>query len=202
MLDAVYRWSVGEAESASQNLELAQLSSTMNLAWCKAMAQAADELPVSQVNSWTKVFERVKMPGDDTSSASTTLKMTRLRLVQLAAATDAERGAALATLKQLAQENASDPQLQLGLAAGIAQSATDATSQEARWNDAIKIVKRVAVGTKKESEAHLRARWLEARWQVGKSDNAAASQVARLTLASATLKPSWWQTRFEKLASP
>ncbi len=66
MLDAVYRVNVGDARSAAQSLELAQLTSTANLAWCKAMALAADELPESQIGQWSDVFERVRLPGEDT----------------------------------------------------------------------------------------------------------------------------------------
>ena len=94
--------------------------------------------------------------------------------------------------------------LQLNLAAAIAQSASDQSASDPqgraeRLGEATKLLKRVAVGTKKESEAHWRARWLEARWSLGRGDQNAAAQIASLTLASGDIQPAWWKARFENL---
>ncbi len=201
LLDTVYRADANDARSIIDSLELAQLTSLVNLAWCKAMALAADELPDSQMSQWSKVFDRVKLPSDESAITTAALKMTKLRLEQLRATSPEDNAAALAKIKQLAQDNATDPQLQLTLAAAIAQSAIEQGRAE-KFAEAIKLVKRVAVGTKKDSDAHLRARWLEARWQSGRGDASAAAQVARLTLASGNIQPAWWKTRFENLVMP
>ncbi len=199
LLDAVYRFDADDARTTSEGLELAQLSSTVHLAWCKAVALAADELPDTQISQWTTALGRVQLPADASALATPALKMTSVRLQQLRATTPAESSAALSKVRQIAQENANDPQLQLTLAAAIAQSNEAATRAE-RFTEATKILKRVALGTKKDSEAHLRARWLEARWLLGRGDRAAASQVAQLTLSSTTaLQPPWWKARFEEL---
>ncbi len=106
---------------------------------------------------------------------------------QLCANSTPENGAALAKIKQLAQENATDPNLQLTLAAAMAQASTDPPARAERLAEATKLLKRVAVGTKKDSEAHLRARWLEARWALGRGDQAAA---LKLPLSCSTAAPS------------
>ncbi len=124
--------------------------------------------------------------------------MTKLRLDQLQARSSDTHASTLANIKQLAQDHATDPLLQLTLAAAITQSTLD-VGQAERRAEAMKLVKRVAIGTKKESEAHLRARWLEARWLIGRGDKTAAAQVARLTLNSNNNLPPWWKARFESL---
>ena len=198
MLDAVYRIDLAAARNAAASLELAQLTSTVNLAWCKSIALAADELPESQIRNWSDIFERAQLPSDETAMTTAALKMTKLRLQQLRATKAGDDQTALASIKQLAQANANDPNLQLTLAAAIAQAIDDQPAQE-RAAEATKLVKRVAVGTKKDSEAHLRARWLEVRWQQGRGDNAATAQVAQLMLSSTNIQPTWWKTRFESI---
>ena len=200
VLDAIYRTDAGDARAVIEPLELAQLNSTVNLAWCRAVALAADELPESQMSQWRAVFQRVKLPSDASSFTSPVLKMTELRLEQLSAKSTTDDLAALGKIKQLAQEHATDPNLQLNLAAAIAQSSTDPQGRAERLAEATKLLKRVAVGTKKESEAHLRARWLEARWSLSRGDQNAAAQIASLTFSSGDIQPSWWKARFENLS--
>lgn len=200
-LDAVYRINVNEAQSALQTVELAQLTSTVNLAWCRAIALAADELPESQLAQWAPVFQLIQLPREEASTNTPVLKMTKLRLEQLRAGSTPDNAATLVKIRQLASESATDPNLQLTLAAAIMQSSTtDPQGKGERQSEAIKLVKRIAVGTKKDSEAHLRARWLEARWSIGRGDGKTAAQIARLTLSSGDVQPSWWKSRFETIA--
>lgn len=199
MLDAIYRTDAGDARTVIEPLEVAQLNSTVNLAWCRAVALAADELPEGQMSQWSPVFQRVKLPSDAGAITSPVLKMTQLRLEQLSAKSAEDNLAALAKIKQLAQDNSTDPQLQLNLAAAVAQSSSAPQGRAERLAEATKLLKRVAVGTKKDSEAHLRARWLEARWSLGRGDQNAAAQIASLTLSSGDIQPAWWKARFENL---
>lgn len=198
-LDAVYRTNANDAQTAIQTVELAQLTSTVNLAWCRAIVLAADELPESQLAQWSTLFQQVQLPSGESWQATPVLKMTKLRLEQLSAGTTESNAAALVKIRQLASENATDPNLQLTLAAAIMQSAVDPQGRAERQAEATKLVKRVAVGTKKDSEAHLRARWLEARWSVGRGDRATAAQIAKLMLGSREIQPAWWKARFESL---
>ncbi len=201
LLDAVYRLDGQAARGASQTLELAQLTSTVNLAWCKAVALAAEELPATQLAQWVSVFEAVRMPDAGATPSTPVLQMTRLRLEQLRQGSG-RQAEILDKIKQLAEANATDPGLQLTWAAAIFQSADDASQADERFAEAMRIVKRVALGTKKDSEAHLRSRWLEARWQAGRGNQAAAAQVAQLMLSSTTIQQPSWKSRFERIMVP
>lgn len=168
-----------------------QLSEVVRLAWTKAIVESLDELSAAQAPLWSDVAQRIPWADETETDRAPTLEVIALRLRMLRAPGSADSRAALEQLKQLADKHARDPQLQLAYAAALAQSDPD------RFDDAARILKRVALGTSKSSETYLRARWLEIRWRVARGEAEAAAQIAALTLSSHEIKPAWWKARFE-----
>ncbi|MCC6511976.1 MAG: hypothetical protein IT423_22955, partial [Pirellulaceae bacterium] len=199
-LAATRRGDLTSAINAVGLLNHDELSSILRLAWCKSMVESFDELPASQIGKWVPVVEQVRLPSDAQLRLPTALKMTGLRLEQLRTRDALAQAAVLDKIKQLAGQHASDPLLQLASAAAIAQTQPIGQGADQPLTDAIRIVKRVASGTKKDSEAYLRARWLEIQWRIGQGDSSTAAQVARLTLSSHDIQPAWWKARFESVA--
>jgi hypothetical protein len=190
-LAAARRGDVTACRNSIALLASEQLSQVVRLAWSKAMVEAMDELPASQISQWSDIARRI--PWDDDSERVPALKVIGLRL-QMLGGRDAARDSALEGIKQTADQHPRDPHLQLVYAAALAQSDPE------RFADAVAILKRVALGTSKNSESYLRARWLEIRWRVGRGETRAAAQIAALTLSSHAIEPAWWEARFEAVA--
>lgn len=200
-LASARRSDVTATHNALQLLDSDQLSTVVMLAWCKSMVQALDEIPPGQVTSWSAVAQLIPWSEGNTSKLTPSLKMVGLRLSQLRTPQPTQASAHLKEIRQLAASHPNDPHMQLDLAVALAHSVgQNETEQAENFRKALAILKSVATRTSKESEAYLRSRWLELRWQSGKGETAAAAQIAKLTLGSHHIQPDWWKARFEAVA--
>ncbi|MGN6545877.1 MAG: hypothetical protein ACTHK7_12560 [Aureliella sp.] len=193
-LAAARRGDATACRSALGLLASEQLSKVVALAWGKAMVEAMDELSASQVPLWASVAEQIAWSDEADAPSAPALEVVGLRLRMIRHPGSPDAGAALEEIRQLADTHARDPQLQLVYAAALAQS--DAK----RFDEAVRILKRVALGTSKNSESYLRSRWLEIRWRVARGESQAAAQIASLALTSHEIEPPWWKARFEAAA--
>lgn len=191
-LAAARRGDAVACRNALQLLPEEQLATVVALAWIKSLVEALDERIASQISGWSDVARAIVWPAAAPANPPPALQMARLRLQMLAAA-DKPPGELLGQVKQLAEAHPRNADLQISLAAAIAQS------DPQRFDEAVRILKRVAVGSSKESDAYLQARWLEVRWRIARGEGAAAAQIAALTLTSAKLPTPWWQARFESV---
>lgn len=193
-LAAAHRGDATACRNALGLLAPEQLSKVVALAWGKAMVEAMDELTASQVPLWASVAEQIAWSQEAEATSAPALQMVGLRLRMLRQPGSPDAQAALEEIRQLADKHARNPQLQLVYAAALAQS--DAK----RFDEAVRILKRVALGTSKNSESYLRSRWLEIRWRIARGESQAAAQIASLTLSSHEIEPPWWKARFESAA--
>jgi hypothetical protein len=195
-LAAARRGDAVACRNALQLLLEEQLATVVALAWIKSLVEALDERIASQISGWSDVARAIVWPAAAPANPPPALQMARLRLQMLAAADKPPGellGELLGQVKQLADAHPRNADLQISLAAAIAQSAPQ------RFDEAVRILKRVAVGSSKQSDAYLQARWLEVRWRIARGEGAAAAQIAALTLTSAKLPTTWWQARFESV---
>ena len=194
-LAAARRDDATACRNALQNLYVDQMSVPVNLAWTKSMVEAFDEHSAGPTSAWIEAANLIPLPDESVVKAVPALKAITLRLQMWQSTTASQTKSILQELKKLADQHPRDAYVQLAYAAGIAHS------DRQRFDEAVRLIKRVAIGSSRESDTYLRARWLEIRWRQARGESKAASEIAALTLAGQTISTAWWKARFSAAAS-
>ncbi len=155
-----------------------------------ALTEAIAATPLSERRRWALHYQLNEWPSVMAAPASLKSQAAVARILSWTG----QLPAGLERLRTLARQHPRDGNVQLHLAACLAESGAEGRKESNQ------IAKRIAVHSPAGSEVSWAARWQLLRNQMAAGQTSQAQQAAELLLASQPFDMEIWKTRFERIA--